>query len=586
MVVGWLSNVTEGPAPLSPLLRRTWDRFRSRVGRPSTECFFSPDYPVDLGGSPIDIHRAERILDFLLAEKLMRPGQVHQVTTASLKDLHLAHSAAYLDALREPESLTAIIGIDVWPALHQRALQAQRAATGGTIAATRMALERQRIAVNLGGGFHHAGIHSGRGFCIFNDVAVAIRRVRQEGFAESILIVDLDLHDGNGTREIFAEDDSVFTFSIHNRSWDDTPARASLSVELGDDVEDATYLEEIQSTLPGLLREVGPGLVFYLAGTDPAADDRIGNWSITPAGMLQRDRFVIEQIRSQLWLPLVILLAGGYGSETWRYSARSFSWKPGKASDDWGLTEAELLGNLGAVGQDPLFLGHLSLHEMELVLESTGILEHLRRMGFATPTLTFSCGEPSGETLRIFSDRNHEELLMELRVRFDRHSIPSMELLSLEWLLMQNPRSRFVDQQPLPGQTYPGLGLLGDVASLLILICDRLRLDGLIFVPSHFYLAVKGKKFLRFVDPVDEAWFRSVHEAIEEMPLVAATTAVSEGRVVDTASGRPASWHPMSMVLPISDRLHDLVEGEAYETAVRQASGGLSFELAPNPHYS
>ncbi len=546
----------------------------------------------------------------------MRPRQVHRVATASLRDLHLAHSAAYLDALREPESLVAIIGMDVWPALHQRALQAQRAATGGTLAATRLALERERIAVNLGGGFHHAGVHSGRGFCIFNDVAVAIRRVRQEGFAEPILIVDLDIHDGNGTREIFADDDSVFTFSIHNQSWDDAPARASLSVELGDDVEDATYLEAIESTLPGLIRDVGPGLVFYLAGTDPAHDDRIGNWAITPTGMLQRDCFVIEQIRSQHGLPLVILLAGGYGGETWRYSARSFSWllsggnvvepptteeatlaryrqmahslggtmaRPGAASDDWGLTEAELLGNLGAVGQDPLFLGHLSLHEMELVLESTGILEHLRRMGFATPTLAFSFGESSGDTLRIFSDRDLEELLMELRVRFDRHSIPSMELLSLEWLLMQNPRSRFVNQQPLPGQTFPGLGLLGDVASLLILICDRLRLDGLVFVPSHFYLAVKGKKFLRFVDPVDEAWFRNVHEAIQEMPLAAATNAVSEGRVIDTVSGKPANWHPMSMVLPISDRLHDLVEGEAYEAAVSQASESLSFELAPQP---
>ena len=185
--------------------------------------------------------------------------------------------------------------------------------------------------------------------------------------------------------------------------------------------------------------------------------------------------------------------------------------------------------------------------------------------------------------MRIFIDRGIVELLMELRVRFDRHSIASMELLSLEWLLMQNPRSRFVNQQPLPGQTYPGLGLLGDVASLLILICDRLRLDGLVFVPSHFYLAVKGKKFLRFVDPVDEAWFRNVHEALEEIPLAAATNAVSEGRVMDAASGQQAIWHPMSMVLPISDRLHDLVEGEVYETAVRQASEGLSFELAPKP---
>ena len=157
----------------------------------------------------------------------------------------------------------------------------------------------------------------------------------------------------------------------------------------------------------------------------------------------------------------------------------------------------------------------------------------------------------------------------------------SMELLSLEWLLLQNPRATFSNQRPLPGQAYPGLGLLGDVASLLILICDRLRLDGLIFVPSHFHLAVKGKKYLRFIDPVDEAWFRAVYEAVEDLPLAEGSTAVAEGRVVDLASGKATRWHPMSMVLPISDRLHDLVEGEAYESAVTQAAEGLSFELAP-----
>ncbi len=584
------------------------------VGRVPADFFFSPNYLVDLGGSPIDIHRSERILDFLLAENLLEAGQVHQPVTASLQDLRLAHSAAYLAALREPESLTDIVGMEIWPTLHERALQAQRAATGGTLAATRLALEGERIAVNLGGGFHHAGIHSGKGFCIFNDVAVAIRRIREEGFEEPILVVDLDLHDGNGTRQIFAEDGSVFTFSIHNRDWDDTSALASLSVELGDDVEDAAYLEAIESTLPRLIREVEPGLVFYLAGTDPAYDDRLGNWSIGPRGMLDRDRFVIEQTRSRRGLPLVMLLAGGYGGETWRYSARCFSWllsggsvvepptteevtltryrslahrldgtiaRSESASDDWSLTEADLVGYLGVAGPDQLFLGHLSLHEMELVLEWTGILEHLRRMGFSNPRLTFDCGASSGDTLRIFSDRNRDELLMELRVSYDRHSIASMELLSLEWLLLQNPRSAFSNQRPLPGQSYPGLGLLGEVASLLILICDRLRLDGLIFVPSHLHLAVKGKKYLRFVDPVDEAWFRAVYAAVADLPLAEGSTAVAEGRVVDSASGRATRWHPMSMVLPISDRLHDLVEGEAYESAVKQASEGLSFELAP-----
>jgi hypothetical protein len=504
--------------------------------------------------------------------------------------------------------------MEVWPSLHERALRAQRAATGGTLAAARVALETERIAVNLGGGFHHAGIHSGKGFCIFNDVAVAIRRIRQEGFEEPILIVDLDLHDGNGTREIFAEDDSVFTFSIHNRHWDEGEAVASLSIELGDDVEDARYLEEIESTVPRLIRDVSPGMVFYLAGTDPAHDDRLGNWSIGNTGMFDRDRFILDQTRSSHELPLVVLLAGGYGSDTWRYSARTFSWllsggsviEPPTTeevtlsryrhlarslgdtlatnepeSDDWGLTEAELFGSLGVTGQEELFLGRLSQHEMELVLEWTGILAHLRQMGFDHPTLAFECGEVSGDTLRIFSDRSRNELLMELRVRYDRHSIPSMELLSLEWLLLQNPRSDFSNRRPLPGQTYPGLGLLAEMASLIILICDRLRLDGLIFVPSHLHLAVKGKKYLRFVSPDDEAWFRAVYAAVEDLPLAEASNAVAQGCVVDTSSGRPAQWHPMSMVMPISDRLHDLVEGEAYEAAVREAGEILSFRLSP-----
>ena len=582
--------------------------------RAPADFFFSPDYLVDLGGSPIDIHRSERILEFLLAERLLDAGLVQHPMSASLWDLRLVHSAGYLEALRDPESLTAIVGIEVWPALHERALQAQRAATGGTLAAARTALDNERIAINLGGGFHHAGIHSGKGFCIFNDVAVAIRRIRQEGFDQPILIVDLDLHDGNGTREIFAEDASVFTLSIHNRHWDEPTALASMSVELGGDVEDARYLDEIESILPELIRDVSPGLVFYLAGTDPAYDDRLGNWSIGPRGMLDRDRFVIEQARFRHGLPLVILLAGGYGGETWRYSARAFAWllsggsviepptteevtlaryrhlahrldgtlpKPESASEDWGLTEAEIFGSLGVAGQDQLFLGRLLQHEMELVLEWTGILAHLRRMGFANPTLTFDCGEVSGDTLRVFSDPAHDELLMELRVRHDRHSIPSMELLSLEWLLLQNPRSTFSNRRPLPGQSYPGLGLLGEVASLLILICDRLRMDGLIFVPSHLHLAVKGKKYLRFVDPVDEAWFRAVYKAVEDLPLAEATNAVAQGRVIDTKTGEPARWHPMSMVMPISDRLHDLVEGETYEAAVERSGEGLSLTLTP-----
>jgi acetoin utilization deacetylase AcuC-like enzyme len=596
-------------------LRRSLNRLRRILAGSPVGFVYSPGYRVDLGGSSYDPERAERILTFLLHEGLINKGSVFRPRRASLQDLRLAHTAAYLEALRDPETLTAILGVEVRDEVHQQALQAQRLAVGGTQLATRHALRRKSATVNLGGGFHHARPEAGRGFCIFNDVTVAIRRARADGFDGQILVVDLDLHDGNGTRAAFADDPSVFTFSIHNQTWDDEPAEGSLSIELSGEVEEEEYLETLKTHLPDLLQEIRPELVYYLAGTDPAIDDRLGNWSITAAGMLERDRFVVSQIRrSDDDTPLVILLAGGYGKETWRYSARFFAWlltghKPpeppttkeitlrnirsagrllGKkkvradlGDDIFTLSEEDIHGELGRDAKQSRLLGRFTPHEVELLLEWTGFMDRLRAKGFRDTVLEFDLENPTGHTIRLFCDSHRSELLMELRLRIDRQTQPGMELLEIAWLLLQNPRASFgARENALPGQQHPGLGLLNDVMAMLILVCDELRLDGILFVPSHYHLAATGKKYLRFLQPEDEARFRALEEATSGLPLGKASQAIDDGTLTNSATGESVKWRPTTMVLPISDRLHDLVEGEEFEQQVLEASKTLHLVLS------
>jgi hypothetical protein len=153
--------------------------------------------------------------------------------------------------------------------------------------------------------------------------------------------------------------------------------------------------------------------------------------------------------------------------------------------------------------------------------------------------------------------------------------------LEIAWLLLQNPHASFgAREQALPGQQYPGLGLLNDVMALLILVCDELRLDGILFVPSHYHLAATGKKYLRSLQPEDEAWFRALEEATGGLPLGKASQAIDDGRLTDTATGQTAKWRPTTMVLPISDRLHDLVEGEEFEERVEAAGKNLQLTLS------
>jgi acetoin utilization deacetylase AcuC-like enzyme len=266
------------------MLRRQWRQLHNALRPPKVRLIYDPAYAQYTSGVPMDPLRADRILAFLSNERLVRREEISPPQPAALKNVLLVHAPEYLEALQRPETLTGILGVPVTDNELEQVLALQRLMVGGTIQATRWALTTQCVAVNLGGGFHHAGRARGAGFCVFNDMAIAIARLRQRGFEKAALIVDLDLHDGNGTREIFSADSTVHTFSVHNEHWGDTAAVAATSIALGADVTDELYLGTLLKALPPIVEAVRPGLVVYLAGCDVAADDAMGNWRISPRG--------------------------------------------------------------------------------------------------------------------------------------------------------------------------------------------------------------------------------------------------------------------------------------------------------------
>ena len=591
------------------LARRQWRRAIFALRPPRVRFVYDPLYDRHLWGVPLDPLRADRILAFLAEEGLVSQEEISTPRPAAMKNLLLAHTPEYVETLQRASTLTAILGTPVGEEEREPILDLQRLMVGGTIQATRIALASGHVGVNLGGGFHHATADRGMGFCVFNDIVVAVRRLRRRGFAGRVLVVDLDLHDGNGTRAAFADDPTVHTFSIHNDHWGATGAVESTSIALGDGVSDEVYLGTLLKTLPPLVERFEPALIIYIAGCDVAASDALGNWSITADGTLARDRLVAELAFGRR-VPLVVLLGGGYGDEAWRYSARFFAWLLARrvieppdneeltllrfrqikarldplsltstpSSGDWGLTEEDLVGILPGVPRQTRFLNYYSKVGVELMLERFGIFHLLRAKGFRSPTLQLDLDHPLGQTLRVYNGGPGGELLMETRVNRSVRAVPDMEVLVVEWLLLQNPRASFpAHRPPLPGQQHPGLGILTEVFGWLVVMCESLQLDGIFVHPSHFHIAAVSRKHLRFLHPEHEALFRALAAVLAGLPLATASRALEAGEVRDLDNDQPVFWGVHPMVLPVSQRLRQRVEGEAYEAQVAAAMRRLEY---------
>jgi len=251
--------------------------------------------------------------DRLLAEGAFSEEDFAVAEPAGDEAILRAHDGAYLrrvvDGKLDPAEIRAI-GFP-WS---ERMVERSRRSSGATLAAAREALVRGWGA-NLAGGTHHAFRDRGEGFCVFNDAAIAARALQVEAGLQRIAIVDCDVHQGNGTASIFADDPSVFTFSIHAaRNFPFAKERSDLDIELPDGTGDDEYLWHLERGLDETLERSRPQLVFYLAGADPFEGDRLGRLKLTKAGLKRRDEWVLGTLRSR-GIPVAIAMAGGYAHD-------------------------------------------------------------------------------------------------------------------------------------------------------------------------------------------------------------------------------------------------------------------------------
>ncbi|WP_102959820.1 histone deacetylase family protein [Mangrovicella endophytica] len=254
-----------------------------------------------------------RLADILVEDGIVSPAGFHIPAPAPRSWLCLAHHPLYVDqvlASAVPAEVEKRIGFPV----DERVAMRSRCATSGTVMTARLALA-EGLACNTAGGSHHARAETGAGFSVFNDVAVAAALLLADGDVARILVVDCDVHQGDGTARIFANEPRVFTLSIHaERNYPDDKAVSDLDVPLPDGTEDAAYLEALEAALSAATRRLCPDIVFYNAGVDPHRDDRLGRLALTDAGLAERDRRVLGHFRDA-GIPVACVIGGGYSRD-------------------------------------------------------------------------------------------------------------------------------------------------------------------------------------------------------------------------------------------------------------------------------
>lgn len=270
-----------------------------------------PAYSVPLPeGHRFPMGKFAALARLLAARGLLDERNRHRPEPADPETLALAHDRAWVDSVLDARVEPAAerrLGLPVSPAVAARA----RAATGGTLLTARLALEHG-LALNTAGGSHHAHRSGGAGFCVFNDLAVASLALLAEGRVRRLLILDLDVHQGDGTAEILRDEPRVTTISFHCRcNWPARKQQSRLDLALDPGTGDRPYLELLDGLLPGLLRRAAPDLVLYDAGVDPHRDDRLGRLALTDNGLAERDRLVLEHCRGA-GVPVACVIGGGY----------------------------------------------------------------------------------------------------------------------------------------------------------------------------------------------------------------------------------------------------------------------------------
>lgn len=294
---------------------------------------YSPKYLIDLYGLQnsyvFDVNKYRKVTDKLISDGLWKKNDFLEPATFTDEQLLLVHTKEYLQSLKNPvdvayylefPQLSQFDGNEVY----EKVVTPFKINSSGTLLAGYEALKKG-IGINIGGGFHHAKPNTGAGFCLFADVAITIRQLKKEKKINRPLIVDLDLHQGDGNAIIFLGDDSVFTFSMHEQNNFPIPkAKSDLDIGLEFRTPGHTYLKLLKENLPSLINKHKPDIIFYVAGTDVFQKDSLGNLDLTFNDIVQRDLFVVSETRRNK-IPLVMVLAGGYSEKSWEIHCKSIS---------------------------------------------------------------------------------------------------------------------------------------------------------------------------------------------------------------------------------------------------------------------
>jgi acetoin utilization deacetylase AcuC-like enzyme len=278
-----------------------------------TKLIYSEKYRVDIGAHVFPTEKYRLIKQKLIKEGLFEEDDFVSPPMPDEKDILSVHTEEYLNKLKEGKlSMMEIVTMEL--PYSQELFEASLLCVGGTIQACRNAIETG-LGIHIGGGFHHAFPDHGEGFCVLNDIACGIKHLQRAKKILKALIVDCDLHHGNGTAYIFRNNKNVFTFSIHQENnYPAIKPPSDLDIGLADGTGDEEYLEKLRENIPEIMASFQPELILFVAGADPYERDQIGGLSLTMEGLKRRDELVIGWAKDSN-IPLCIVLAGGYAYE-------------------------------------------------------------------------------------------------------------------------------------------------------------------------------------------------------------------------------------------------------------------------------
>ncbi len=294
-----------------------WNPFKKEYAK----IVFSVDYIYGLSSvgehQTFDIMRFKKIRDRLVEEKLLKRRNILRPDPCTTDDLRLVHTSAYIKRIQDPQYVNRMLKLDETNLFYNSILEYFKAVTGGTLLATAYALKWNIPVFNLGGGYHHAHADRGEGFCLVNDVAIAIQKFRKLGWGQKYMIIDLDYHQGNGNLLYFQNDPDVYTFSMHADTWVEIERPQNKDILLPPGCSDREYLSVLEQEMNGSCMDFQPDMVFYIAGSDTYEKDTLGDMKLSREGMLERNMFVYRKVRKKK-LPLVVLAGGGYGLDSWQ----------------------------------------------------------------------------------------------------------------------------------------------------------------------------------------------------------------------------------------------------------------------------